>query len=236
MVRLITRYGGGSRKLYDTKESRYIALLEIPEWIRRGQNLRVLDSRTGLDVTAQTLAQVIYEDHRRGGSLVSSDFLHEVIRRGSRAITTGVQETDNFRRWVMAKVMKRTTPLSIRESAQQIWLAGLGAFALAEQQGGKLFQSLVKKGHDVEKTNKARVEKMIGKAEKIRENANKAIERITSPFPGGVSTALHRLGIPTRKEIVTLTKRVEELTKSVERTRVKARKHPAPKPAVSTPA
>ena len=134
----------------------------------------------------------------------------------------------------MAKTTKtRATALKVRESAQQIWLAGLGAFALAEQEGGKLFYSLVKKGHEVEKLNKARLQKVLGKAEQIRERAGRAFEKLTPTFPGGMTLALHRFGIPSRKEIVTLTKRVEELTKSVERTRGKARK--APKPT-ATPA
>jgi poly(hydroxyalkanoate) granule-associated protein len=131
----------------------------------------------------------------------------------------------------MRKITKRpVTTLKIRESAEQIWLAGLGAFALANQEGGKLFHNLVKKGHDVQKVSKARYEKVRARVEKIRDNAGRAIEKVTSPFPGGLTTALHGLGVPSRKEILTLTKRVEELTKSVERTRVKARKPVAHKP------
>lgn len=124
----------------------------------------------------------------------------------------------------------RVAPIKIRQSAEQIWLAGLGAFALANQEGGKVFHNLVKKGHDLQKVNKARIEKMRVKVEKIREDAGRAIEKVTSPFPGGLTTALRGLGIPSRKEIVTLTKRVEELKKSVERTRVKAHKPVAHKP------
>ena len=59
MIRLIKRYGGGSRKLYDSEESRYVSLEEIANWIREGQELRIEDSKTGEDVTAPTLAQVI---------------------------------------------------------------------------------------------------------------------------------------------------------------------------------
>ena len=90
MIRLIKRYGGGSRKLYDTEESRYVSLHEISEWIRRGQELRVVDSRTSEDVTAHTLALVIAEGERHGGSVLSSDFLHDLIRRGSAAVVSSV--------------------------------------------------------------------------------------------------------------------------------------------------
>ncbi|MDH5283066.1 MAG: polyhydroxyalkanoate synthesis regulator DNA-binding domain-containing protein, partial [Gemmatimonadota bacterium] len=53
MIRQIKRYGGGSRKLYDTEESRYVSLDEIAAWIRSGQELRIQDSATGDDGTAQ---------------------------------------------------------------------------------------------------------------------------------------------------------------------------------------
>ena len=89
MIRLIKRYGGTSRKLYDTEESRYVSLEELSAWIRSGQELQVLDSATGEDVTAQTLAQSIYEDQRWGHSLLSGELLHQIIRRGNQALTEG---------------------------------------------------------------------------------------------------------------------------------------------------
>jgi BMFP domain-containing protein YqiC len=49
-----------------------------------------VDSQGGEDVTAQTLTQSIYEDHRRGSALLSGEFLHQIIRRGSQAFTEGI--------------------------------------------------------------------------------------------------------------------------------------------------
>ena len=95
MIRLIKRYGGGSRKLYDTEESRYVSLDEISAWIRGGQELQVVDSATDEDVTAQTLAQIIYEDHKSGQSFLPTEFLHDVIRRGARAIAGGVEQVQS---------------------------------------------------------------------------------------------------------------------------------------------
>jgi polyhydroxyalkanoate synthesis repressor PhaR len=92
MIRLIKRYGGGSRKLYDTEESRYVALDEIAAWVRQGQQLKVVDSASDEDVTAQTLAQVIYETHKSGTTMLSSDFLHDAIRRGGQAISQKVEQ------------------------------------------------------------------------------------------------------------------------------------------------
>ncbi len=90
MVRLVKRYG--SRKLYDTEESRYISLEEIARFVRRGQEVRVVDNATTEDVTGQTLSQVILEETRRGASALTSDLLHELIRAGGQAVSTGVQQ------------------------------------------------------------------------------------------------------------------------------------------------
>src|SRR5512143_1889424 len=88
MVRLIKRYD--SRKLYDTEESRYVSLEEISEWVRKGQEVQVLDNTTSADVTAQTLTQIILEEGRNGASL-PSELLHDLVRLGEKAMSTGVE-------------------------------------------------------------------------------------------------------------------------------------------------
>jgi polyhydroxyalkanoate synthesis repressor PhaR len=88
MIRLIKRYG--SRKLYDTEESRYVSLEEIGQWVRQGQEIRVVDNQTSDDVTAQTLTQVILDEGRKGTSFPPSELLHELIRRGETLVSTGV--------------------------------------------------------------------------------------------------------------------------------------------------
>lgn len=90
MARLIKRYRGGSRKLYDFQESRYVSLDELATWIRAGEWVEVRDSQSGRDVTAQTLAQVIYEGEKRGGALPSG-LLHDLIRRSGEAISSGLR-------------------------------------------------------------------------------------------------------------------------------------------------
>jgi len=90
VIRLIKRYG--SRKLYDTEESRYVSLEEIGDWVRTGQHVQVVDNQSGDDVTAHTLTQVILEEGKRGSPAISSDFLHALIRRGETVVSTGVQQ------------------------------------------------------------------------------------------------------------------------------------------------
>ena len=90
MIRLIKRYG--SRKLYDTEESRYVSLDELAGWIRSGQQIRVIDNKTADDVTSQTLTQIISEEGRKGTALLPNDLLHELIRIGEQAVSTGVEQ------------------------------------------------------------------------------------------------------------------------------------------------
>jgi BMFP domain-containing protein YqiC len=51
-----------------------------------------VDSSSGEDVTSQTLAQVIYEDHKNGISFLPKEFLHDVIRRGHRVLASKVEQ------------------------------------------------------------------------------------------------------------------------------------------------
>lgn len=105
MIRLVKRYGGGSRKLYDTEESRYVSLDEVAGWVREGQEVRVLDSGSGEDVTRQVLAQIILEGEKQGKSLLSADLFHDVIRRGEAALQARVEQLqEGVDRFVKASV------------------------------------------------------------------------------------------------------------------------------------
>lgn len=126
----------------------------------------------------------------------------------------------------MAKKNGRKAPAlpMLKESAHEIWLAGLGAFALAGEEGGRLFKQLVKKGEGMEKVNKTRIHQLVTRAEDFQGEARTAVARLTVPIENGMTNAMHRLGVPTRREIATLTKRVEELTKVVAKSKPRAGK------------
>jgi polyhydroxyalkanoate synthesis repressor PhaR len=103
MVRLIKRYE--SRKLYDTEESRYVSLDEVADWIRDGQEVRVLDNSSGADVTAQTLTQIILDEGRRGTSLLPTELLHDLVRVGQKAVESGVEQMQSkVDRFVQASI------------------------------------------------------------------------------------------------------------------------------------
>jgi len=117
----------------------------------------------------------------------------------------------------------RSVGKSVMDSAQQIWLAGLGAFAKAQAEGGKLFESLVKEGAALDaKTRKftdAKVAEARGNVEstlgQVRERSQETWDKLEKVFEDRVSRALGRLGIPGRDEIKNLTGRVEELSREV---------------------
>src|SRR6185436_3501772 len=93
MIRLIKRYE--SRKLYDTEESRYVSLEEIANWIRQGQEVKVVDNATNNDVTSQTLTQIILDEGRKGTSFLPSELLHDLVRIGERAVSTGMEQVQH---------------------------------------------------------------------------------------------------------------------------------------------
>jgi polyhydroxyalkanoate synthesis repressor PhaR len=119
VIRLIKRYG--SRKLYDTEESRYVSLEEIGEWVRRGQQVKIQDNTTGDDVTAQTLALVIVEEGRRGSSFFTSDLLHDLIRRGEQVFSSGVEQLQSGVDRALRASLDRIPPLRhVREETAQL--------------------------------------------------------------------------------------------------------------------
>jgi len=134
---------------------------------------------------------------------------------------------------------------AVRNSAQQIWQAGLGAFAKAQEEGNKVFSKLVKEGTDLQKRTRSLAE---GKVSEVRDTVSGLTEGVTKQAAGSwdkleqvfedrVARALSSIGVPTQKDIQTLTKRVEQLSKAVAELTgkkvpaVKAAAKPAAKPA-----
>jgi poly(hydroxyalkanoate) granule-associated protein len=98
---------------------------------------------------------------------------------------------------------------TIADSAQQIWLAGLGAFAKAQEEGNKVFEALVKEGQAIEEKTR----KLAGdRISDVREKATGTWGKLEQVFEERVARALHSLSVPTKKDIDTLNQRVSELT------------------------
>lgn len=102
---------------------------------------------------------------------------------------------------------------TIKESTQQIWLAGLGAYAKAQEEGGKIFEALVQEGEALQaKTRQSADEKIAAVTDKTANTWG----RLEQVFEDRVARAVASLGIPTRKDIDKLSKRMAELTDVVQ--------------------
>ena len=117
------------------------------------------------------------------------------------------------------KVSEKPVVDNVMNAARQIWLAGLGAFAKAEQEGGRLFESLVKEGEEIEartrKLTGEKVEEVRSKVEEVRSKVSDTWDDLEQMFEDRVARVLNRLGVPTRDDVQELAKRVEELHESV---------------------
>lgn len=110
---------------------------------------------------------------------------------------------------------------AIKDSAQQIWLAGLGAFAKAKAQGGgKVFETLMKEGASLQRKTQAAAEeklgdvagKMTAMADEVGHKANAQWDKLETIFEERTARALSRLGVPSAKELAALSARVDALT------------------------
>ena len=121
-----------------------------------------------------------------------------------------------------AEIQARAEHLSrsLVESAQQIWMAGVGAFTRAQGEGSKLFEALVNEGMNIEKTTRklatgkvdAVRDAMEDRVGAVRGRASDTWDRLEKVFEDRVQRALNRLGIPGREELAELTARVDALS------------------------
>jgi poly(hydroxyalkanoate) granule-associated protein len=128
---------------------------------------------------------------------------------------------------------------SVKESAQQIWLAGMGAFSKAQEEGGKVFEALIKEGTNLQKKTQGLAEerisavtgKMTAMADGMSNKAGAQWDKLESIFEERVAKALNKMGVPSRKDIDALIKRIDELS-----AKVGGKAAPAKKAAAKTPA
>jgi polyhydroxyalkanoate synthesis repressor PhaR len=88
--RIIKRYS--NRKLYDTKDSRYVTLLQIAEMVRTGEEVQIIDNNTKDDLTEITLAQIIYEEQKAHSRNVPLQTLKELIHARTEKVLADLRE------------------------------------------------------------------------------------------------------------------------------------------------
>jgi len=131
----------------------------------------------------------------------------------------------------MAKKKKKELQDDIMESAHKVWLAGLGAVAMAEEEGGKFFSNLLEKGQKLEVKSRKQVEKAKGTVSGMKTVAESYWETFGRTIDEQVTAVIHRIGVPSKDEIETLTKKVEDLTVAVDNLRTKSAAKPKAKTA-----
>ena len=127
---------------------------------------------------------------------------------------------------------------AVKDSAQQIWLAGMGAFAKAQAEGGKVFEALVKEGVSLQRKTQAVAEEKLGDvtgkmssmASEVTSKAGASWDKLESIFEERTAKALGKLGVPTARDVAELSRRVEELSAAV------AKLSKSPKAAAKAPA
>ena len=128
---------------------------------------------------------------------------------------------------------------SVKDSAQQIWLAGMGAFSKAQEEGGKVFEALVKEGLNLQRKTQGMAEekisevtgKMSAMAGNVTSKAGQNWDKLESIFEQRTAKALNTLGVPTAKDVEALAKRVDELAAAVAKLSKGAPAKPATKAA-----
>ena len=124
-----------------------------------------------------------------------------------------------------ASLMDSQLATSVKESAQQIWLAGMGAFSKAQEEGTKVFEALVKEGTSLQKKTQGLAEdkisevtgKMSAMAGTVTAKAGQNWDKLESIFEQRTAKAMNKLGVPTAKDVDALVKRVDELAAAVSR-------------------
>lgn len=131
----------------------------------------------------------------------------------------------------------------LKKYTHQIWLAGLGAFSRSELEGGKSFENLVAAGEEIEDRTRSEVRKQLDMANsrvgdvrsvaehkvdevksaagqkvgEVKSKASDTWDKVEKVFDDRVSRALQRLGVPSKREIEELNKKLDELTAAVEK-------------------
>lgn len=138
-----------------------------------------------------------------------------------------------------------TNPIAstVKDSAQQIWLAGLGAFSKAQAEGNKVFEALVREGVSLQRKTQSAAEdkitevtsRMTDMAGGLSGKATQHWDKLESIFEDRVAKALGRLGVPSAKDVEALIARIDALGEQVARLSGDAPPKPAARKAAAKP-
>ena len=182
---IIKKYS--NRKLYDTKEKRYVNLSEVSRLIREGVDLKVIDNNTKEDITSLVLAQIIVEQEKTKKIMLPSIF------SPLKLLKKGGEEMLNL--------------------SKKMLLAGIGTLSLTKEKANKIADDLIKRGELSQSESKEFVVDLLDKAEKdrliekIKPEIDKSLEKMNFASKKSVDNL--------EKMIGELGNKIDQLTKKI---------------------
>jgi polyhydroxyalkanoate synthesis repressor PhaR len=200
-MHLIKKYA--NRKMYDTSDKRYISRNQLAELIKKGEEVAIIDNRTGEDLTAAIVSQLIGMESqgKENDAAVSSRFLMQLLRKGGGTLT------DYAKKYV------------------SLWQ---GAFTMAEDEIDKLVNKLVK-NKELSLSEGSRLKKeIIGFTNSLKGWISESIDtRVGEVFDAmNIATNDHIKALSAKVDL--LDKKVKQLEKARAMTEKKPRKKPTP--------
>src|SRR5690606_716684 len=113
--------------------------------------------------------------------------------------------------------VERRSMLDFRKYTKQIWLAGLGAFSRAEEEGNKLSDSLVKVGEELESKTADIADQTVERvSEKAKESVTETKDKVDKLIDHSVHHSLNRIGLVTLKDVQHLERLILQLHAKVD--------------------
>jgi polyhydroxyalkanoate synthesis repressor PhaR len=197
---MIKKYA--NRKMYDTHAKRYISRDQLAELIKNGEEVAIIDNRTGEDLTVPIVSQLIGLDEQKGGKTVSPRLLMQLLRKGSGTLT------DYAKKYV------------------SLWQ---GAFNMAEDEIDKLVTRLVKNDELTNAEGSRLKKEIMGYSDVVKawisESVDKRVNEVFSAFDLPTRDQMEKLSA----RIDVLAAKVEKLTVTQKTLAPKAAKPPAPR-------
>ncbi len=192
-MKIIKRYK--NRRLYDTDLKSYITHIELAHIIKRGEPFKVIDSSTGEEITLAVLGQVLIGNLKNEkGNTRSKENLIELINKGGR---------------ISMSILRNT------------YLASVGIFNITKKKAEEIVDSLIKAGDISKSERKEAVLELIDRAEKstakMKEKIVKETGNIQKNLQKDVSSVVGKLKLATQKDVDELNKKIDKLTKALEK-------------------
>lgn len=186
-MRVIKRYS--NRRLYDTETSRTITQFDLARLIESGEQVQVVDARSGADVSAAVLGRILVSESERWGTVTETK---ELLRS---LIQTGGEKS--------MSVLRNTV------------LASIGAFQVTKAKAEKIIDDLIKKGELNKSDRKKAVLELLDKAEKSTAKFREKVLKEAEKAQEGVGKVTKSLTFVRQDEYKKLERKVNRLAKQV---------------------